>query len=49
MDDALPISSIANDLGRLAQGVGTRMPTGTNTVFFIAKSAISQGRKVTYA
>ena len=25
------------------------MPTGTNTVFFIAKSAILQGRKVTYA
>ena len=25
------------------------MPTGTNTVFFIAKSAIPQGRKVTYA
>ena len=24
------------------------MPTGTNTVFFIAKSAIPQGRKVTY-
>ena len=25
------------------------MPTGTNTFFFIAKSAIPQGRKVTYA
>ena len=25
------------------------MPTGTNTVFFIEKSAIPQGRKVTYA
>ena len=25
------------------------MPTGTNTVLFIAKSAIPQGRKVTYA
>ena len=25
--------SLANDLGRLAQGVGTRMPTGTNTFF----------------
>ena len=25
------------------------MPTGTNTVFFIAKSAIPQERKVTYA
>ena len=24
------------------------MPTGTNTVFFVAKSETSQGRKVTY-
>ena len=43
------IRDLANDLGRLAQGVGTRMPTGTNNVFFIEKSAIPQGRKVTYA
>ena len=43
------IRALTNNLGRLAQGVGTRMPTGTNTVFFIAKSAIPQGRKVTYA
>ena len=43
------IRALANNLGRLAQGVGTRMPTGTKTVFFIAKSAILQGRKVTYA
>ena len=34
------IKALANDLVRLFQGVGTRMPTGTNTVFFIAKSAI---------
>ena len=40
------IRDLANDLGRLAQGVGTRMPTGTNTVFFIGKSAIPQGCKV---
>ena len=43
------IRALANDLGRLAQGVGTCMLTGTNTVFFIAKSAIPHGRKVTYA
>ena len=43
------IRALANDLVRLSQGVGTCMPTGTNTVFFIAKSAIPQGRKVTYA
>ena len=43
------IKALANDLGRLAQGVGTHMPTGTNTVFFVAKSAIPHGRKVTYS
>jgi hypothetical protein len=42
-------TSLANDLGRLAQGIGTRMPSGTNTIFFIAKSAIPTDRKVTYA
>ena len=31
------------------QGVGTRMPTGTNTALFVAKSAIPHSRKVTYA
>ena len=34
------IRALANDLGSLSQGVGTRTPTGTNTVFFIEKSAI---------
>ena len=38
-------TSLANDLGRLAQGVGTRMPTVTNTVFFIARSAVPVGRE----
>jgi hypothetical protein len=40
--------SLANDLGRLAQGVGQRMPTGTNTIFFIPRSSVPVGRKVTY-
>ena len=34
VDKEVWIKSFANDLGRLAQGVGTRMPTGTNTIFF---------------
>jgi hypothetical protein len=29
------IQALANNLGRLAQGVGTRMLTGTNTIVFI--------------
>ena len=41
--------SLENDLGRIAQGVGTRMPTGTNTVFFIPCSAISGERTFTYS
>ena len=39
----------ANDLGRLAQGVGTRMKSGTNTVFFVHPSKIPKDKKVTYA
>ena len=41
--------SLVKDLSRLVQGVGTRMPTGTNTVFFIPLSAIPTGRTVTYS
>ncbi len=47
-DHAVWTKSLANDLGRLAQGVGTRMPTGTNTIFFIPRHAVPAGRKVTY-
>ena len=43
------IKALANDLGRLAQGVGTRMPTGTSTYYFVEKSAIPHGSTVTYA
>ena len=45
---AVWIRSYANELGRLPQGVGTRMPTSTNPVYFVALSAVSCGRKVTY-
>jgi hypothetical protein len=41
-------NSFANKIGRLTQGVGTRMPTGTNTIFFIPKKAVPTDRKVTY-
>ena len=37
----------ANDLGRLAQGVGSRIK-GTNTIFFIPRRDVPPGRKVTY-
>jgi hypothetical protein len=47
-DKELWIKSFENELGRLAQGVGSRMPTGTKTVFFIKRSQMPNGRKVTY-
>ena len=40
--------SCANELGRLAQGLGDKIK-GTNTLIFIAKSKVPPGRTVTYA
>jgi hypothetical protein len=42
------IRALSNDLGHLAQGVGTRIPQGTNTIFFITRQQVPPGRKVTY-
>jgi hypothetical protein len=44
------INSNANEIGRLAQGLGpnSQMPTGTDTLFFIKKTQIPPGRKATY-
>jgi hypothetical protein len=47
------LRSMANDLGRLAQGIGKNRPvdqqiTGTNTIFFIEQCAVPKGRQVTY-
>ena len=42
-------TSLANNLGRLTQGVGTRMTCGTNTVLYVPKSRVPADRKVTYA
>ena len=38
---------MANDLGRLAQGMGGRVK-GTDTIFFISKSQVPAGQKITY-
>ena len=32
----------------MANGVGTRIPTGTNTIKFIARNQVPKDRKVTY-
>ena len=42
------VHDFANDLGRLAQGVGTRMPNENNTISFIHPSEIPAHKKVTY-
>jgi hypothetical protein len=49
-DGALWQSSNADEIGRLAQGRGPDHPEieGTNTIFFIPRSAIPKGRKATY-
>ena len=48
IDKPLCTISFANDLGRLAKGVGIRMPTGTNTIHFIARKSIPTRYTVTY-
>ena len=40
-------NSFANEIVRLSQGAGTRMPSGTNTIFFIPKDKVPAGRTVT--
>eukprot|EP00957_Ditylum_brightwellii_P046485 3527710-Ditylum_brightwellii.AAC.1 len=42
------ITSFANKLGRLANGVGTHIPTGTNTITFIPYSQVPTNKTVTY-
>lgn len=42
------LHSMGNEIGRLAQGMPTRVQ-GTDTIFFIPKHKIPLGRKVTYA
>ena len=37
-----------NYLGRLAQGVGSRMKDGNSTIFFVHPSKIPSHKKITY-
>jgi hypothetical protein len=41
--------SMANEFGRLAQGNGTSMPTGTDTIFFISHRDVPANKTPTYA
>lgn len=40
--------AMGNELGRLAQGVGKRMTSGNNNIYYIPKSKIPKGKKITY-
>eukprot|EP00957_Ditylum_brightwellii_P009149 692015-Ditylum_brightwellii.AAC.1 len=43
------VTLCANEFGRLAQGVGKRMPNGTSTIKFITKNQVPDNKKPTYA
>ena len=47
-DAAVWGKACANDFGRLVQGVGTRLPTDTNTIFLIPYSQVPKDRKISY-
>ena len=47
-DKYIWVKSLANNFGRLAQGVKYRIPTGNSTIFFIHPSKIPEHKKVTY-
>ena len=40
--------AISNDLGMFAQGVGTSMKKGTNTIRLIPREKVPKGQQVTY-
>ena len=40
--------SLANNIEKLAQGVGTRILKTTNAIFFDPKTAVANGKRVTY-
>ena len=40
---------MANEMGRLAQGIGTRMKSSTDTTYFIKRSQVPNDKKVPYA
>ena len=42
-------TSFSNEIGRLAQGVGTHMKNGNENIFFIPKIKVQSGRKIPFA
>ena len=48
MEKRIWIKALANYLGRLAQGIGERIPSGTNKIFFIKHLDVPANRNVSY-
>ena len=48
-DSALWLQAAANELRRLTNGVGTAMPTGTNTMKYIPVTSLPPRRSATYS
>ena len=48
-DKYIWVKALANDFGRLAQGVKDIIPTGNSTIFFIHPNEIPAHKKVTYS
>ena len=48
-DKNLRERALANDLGRLVQGLGSIMTKGTDTTFFMNPSQTPKDKKITYA
>ena len=47
-DAPIWVQSFSNELGRLANGIPPRLPTGTNTIKFIPPNIIPHQKTITY-
>ena len=42
------VTALTNEFGRLVDGIGSRIPIGTNVIKFISREQVPRRRKVTY-
>ena len=42
------VMAFSNDLGRLAKGVVTHTPKGSNNIYFITRGKVPNGKKIPY-
>ena len=48
-DKSIRINALVDELGRLVDGVGSRMLSGTNTIKFINNNGVPSGRDIAYS